>query len=207
MAKSYEGVAECVIEDAETLNAAKTRAKQLAEQDARQQAALYIGNFVKDKNFNLSVEEIPAITDAVIKFVDVQYGKAIIQARVAAQFDDNDISAWIRKYSREKTALVNENEELRRKIVELEQKLSGYESKIENIIPNENAIALANKKADTAWKLFCRKDYRGAIELYDEIIRLNPKAAEFYFCRGLCYENLGYKKEAQADFEKSKKLG
>ena len=42
---------------------------------------------------------------------------------------------------------------------------------------------------------------------YNKAIQLNPNFAEAYFGRGKCYEAMGDKAKAQADFAKAKELG
>lgn len=210
MAQTCEGVAECCVNDYETLNDAKIRVQKLAEQDAHQKSALYIKNFTKDRHFTFSEDEIAIITDSVLKFTDVQFGKAVIRANVTAQFDDDDILNWLNKYSQEKTALVAQNNELKLKIAELEQKLSKYEhqnqTKIQIKTPAKNDIDISKQKADEAWKLFCAQNYSDAIKLCDEAIQLNPNVPYFYFYRSRCYMKLGDNEKAQADFERYRKL-
>ena len=258
MAQIFEGVSECVLNDSETLYAAKLRAKQLAEQNAREKVANSIKEFTKERNYTFSDKETATIADSVLKFTDVQYSKAIICANVTAQFDEKDILDWLSKYSQEKTALVAQNDELRRKVAELEQKLSKYETQTsQNVkIPSTNSstknnLDLASQKSDEAYKLLLRGDNRGAIKLYDEAIQLNPNDSWIYHNRGTayktladnrgtayktlaeyrqaiqdfsraiylnpdaptpylyrsrCYEASGYKREAQIDLEKYKKL-
>ena len=195
--KIYEGVAECTVNDSETLNDAKIRVKLLAEQSVQEKVAEYIKSFTKNKNFTLSDNEIKSITASVLKFVNVRYGKTIINAFVTAQLDDNDISDWLNKYSQEKTALVAQNEELKRQIAELEQKLAIYESKSQT--QNQTTEPEIKSKEDLAWELFRSNDFRGAIKLYNDLIRTNPNRAGYYFCRSRCYEGLREYSKAQAD--------
>ena len=49
-------------------------------------------------------------------------------------------------------------------------------------------------------------DHNGAIEDFNESIRLNPKKALYYHDRGKAKEALGYHKEAEIDFQKVKEL-
>ena len=213
MAQIFEGVSECVLNDSETLYAAKLRAKQLAEQNAREKVAKSIKEFTKERNYTFSDKETATIADSVLKFTDVQYSKAIICANVTAQFDEKDILDWLSKYSQEKTALVAQNDELRRKVAELEQKLSKYEIQTsQNVkIPSTNSstknnLALASQKSDEAYKLLLRGDYRGAIKLYDEAIQLNPNDSWIYHNRGTAYKTLGKYQQAIQDFSKAIQL-
>ena len=213
MAQIFEGVSECVLNDSETLYAAKLRAKQLAEQNAREKVAKNIKEFTKGRNYTFSDKETATIADSVLKFTDVQYSKAIICANVTAQFDEKDILDWLSKYSQEKTALVAQNDELRRKVAELEQKLSKYEIQTsQNVkIPSTNSstknnLDLASQKSDEAYKLLLRGDYRGAIKLYDEAIQLNPNDSWIYHNRGTAYKTLGKYQQAIQDFSKAIQL-
>ena len=211
MAQIFEGVSECVLNDSETLYAAKLRAKQLAEQNAREKVANSIKEFTKERNYTFSDKETATIADSVLKFTDVQYSKAIICANVTAQFDEKDILDWLSKYSQEKTALVAQNDELRRKVAELEQKLSKYETKSsQNVktVNQENKISRADakQKFEKADELFQDEDYRGAIQFYTEAIKLNPNLAYAYYNRGRCYEELGEDKKAETDFAKAREI-
>ena len=49
-------------------------------------------------------------------------------------------------------------------------------------------------------------DSKGAIEDYDNAIRLNPEDADIYYNRGLAKKALGQQKAAKSDFEEAKKL-
>ena len=214
MAQIFKGVSEYVLNDSETLYAAKLRAKQLAEQDAREKIAENIKEFTKKRNYTFSDKEIATITDSVLKFTDVQYSKAIVCANVIAQFDEKDILDWLSKYSQEKTALVAQNEELYRKIAELEQKLSKYETQTSQNakIPSANKSsansnsALASQKSGEAYRLLLRGDYKNAIKLYDEAIQLNPNDSWSYHNRGTAYKTIAQYRQAIQDFNKAIQL-
>ena len=49
-------------------------------------------------------------------------------------------------------------------------------------------------------------DHNGAIEDFNESIRLNPKKALYYHDRGVAREAIGQQEEAKADFQKAKEL-
>ena len=210
MAQIFEGVSECVLNDSETLYAAKLRAKQLAEQNAREKVANSIKEFTKERNYTFSDKETATIADSVLKFTDVQYSKAIIRANVTAQFDEKDILDWLSKYSQEKTALVAQNDELRRKVAELEQKLSKYETQTsQNFkIPSTNSstnnnLALASQKSGEAYKFLLKGYYRDAIKLYDEAVQFNPNDSWIYHNRGTAYKTLGKYQQAIQDFSRA----
>ena len=49
-------------------------------------------------------------------------------------------------------------------------------------------------------------DHDGAIEDFDESIRLNPNKALYYYDRGKAKEALGQHEAAEADFAKAREL-
>ena len=240
-----EGVAECPVNDDDTLKNTKQRVKDLAKIDACKKIDDYIQLFFKNKSFNLPEDEISAISTEIANVIDVKYQmqssdneNMIIRAAVTAQFDDNDILNHLDKFFRDKSALVEQNEALRQKLTKLEKQqdkdfrkissltaenealrkeIEDLKRQLANTQPNNNQstrkltdkekITLANKKSDEAWKKLCESDYRGAIKLYDEAIKLNPKVDKFYFYRSRCYLKLGDEKKAKADIAKYKSLG
>lgn len=296
-----EGVAECPIDDSDTLQNVKSRVKELAKLSACKEIDNYIYLFLKNKNFMLPSEEISSISVEISNVIDVKYqlqnsdnDNMLIHASVIAQFDDNDILNHLDKFFREKSALVEQNEELKQKLANLEMQNDKYSREISSLaaqneklnrqlaelksqhdrdsreissltaqneelkhqiaelnsrqdkasreisslrtenkelkrkiaelesprvnsqsnnnqlvqkLKDSDKIALANQKRDDAWKLYCKKDYRGAIKLYSEAIELNPNAPKFYYYRSLCYKQLGETAKAQADFDKAKQLG
>ena len=122
------GVAECPINDADTLQNVKNRAKDLAKIDACKKIDDYIQLFFKNKGFKLPEDEISAISIEISNIVDVKYNfqssdndNMAIRANVTAQFDDNDIIDRIHKFFRDKSALVEQNEGLRQKLTKLEK--------------------------------------------------------------------------------------
>ena len=122
-----EGVAECPIDDSDTLQNVKSRVKELAKLSACKEIDNYIYLFLKNKNFMLPSEEISSISVEISNVIDVKYqlqnsdnDNMLIHASVIAQFDDNDILNHLDKFFREKSALVEQNEELRQKLAKLE---------------------------------------------------------------------------------------
>ena len=122
-----EGVAECPVNDDDTLKNTKQRVKDLAKIDACKKIDDYIQLFFKNKSFNLPEDEISAISTEIANVIDVKYQmqssdneNMIIRAAVTAQFDDNDILNHLDKFFRDKSALVEQNEALRQKLTKLE---------------------------------------------------------------------------------------
>ena len=128
---------------------------------------------------------------------------------------------WLNKYSQEKTALVAENYELKRKIAELEQKLSGAGIQIPLKTQIQTQTKLSTKSIterpiqypEDCWEYYNRgedyrnlKQYKQAIEYFSKAIQLNPDPPKFYLSRGRCYQALGNISKANSDFEKYKKL-
>ena len=216
--KIYDGVAECTMNDADTLKSVKSRAKDLAVQKVQQKIADYVYGFWKDRYLTLPDDEVLSIASEICTITDVKYNfidsddNTLIRATVLAQIDDNDVMNYIIQFFKERNelksqveALRKENEDLKRQIEELKVKLANSKQ-ITSKVTGEDKITLANQKYEEARKFLNKKDYECAIKLYDEVIQLNPNFSTAYYYRGICYQELEYKTKAHADFKKSDEL-
>ena len=70
--KTYTGKGEYYMSDYETPHVAQERAKQRAEQDACEQAGVYVKSFSRMKNFQVVEDEVIAMTNGILKIIDVQ---------------------------------------------------------------------------------------------------------------------------------------
>ena len=215
--KIYDGVAECTMNDADTLKSIKIRAKDLAIQKVQQKIADYVYGFWKDRYLTLPDDEVLSIAKEICTITDVKYNmqdsdgdKMIIRATVLAQIDDNDVMNYIIQFFKERNELKIQNETLRKENSNLKRQIAELKSQHTNNQQNasqvvsKDKIALAKKKFEEA---FIQKGYTEAIMLYDEAIKLNPNYASAYHYRGVAYRALGNHTKAQADFKKAKELG
>lgn len=234
--KIYDGVADCTMNDADTLKSIKSRAKDLAIQKVQQKIADYVYGFWKDRYLTLPDDEVLSIANEICNITDVKYNvldsddNTLIRATVLAQINDDDVMNYIIQFFKEKNelkfqneALRNENSNLKRQIEDLKRQrdsVASEKSALENQnkdlrrqiielqqqIISKDKIDLAKKKYDDAFNTYWREDYRGAIKLYDEVIQLNPYMYQAYNIRGKCYKALGEESKAQADFKKAEEL-
>lgn len=96
--KIYDGVADCTMNDADTIKNVKIRAKDLAQDNLIKKIADYVDAFLKDRLLIFPHDEILAIANEIYHVTDVKYNifdsdddKMIIRATVLAKVDDNDI--------------------------------------------------------------------------------------------------------------------
>ena len=121
--KFFEGVAECLLNDSDTIKDGKIRAKNLAEQNAQQKIVDYIRDFLEFRYLTFPDDEILSIANEIFKISNINYGmkdsggnEMIIQSAVIAQIDDNDIMNCLVGFFNERTELKSENESLRNEI-------------------------------------------------------------------------------------------
>ena len=217
--KIYDGVADCLVNDSDTFKNVKLRAKDLAIQKVQQKIADYVYGFWKDRYLTLPDDEVLSIASEICTITDVKYNfidsddNTLIRATVLAQIDDNDVMNYIIQFFKERNKLKLQNEALRKEIEDLKRQIAELKSQHTNNQQNTSQVVSKdetftfNQTVDKAWILFCRKEYRNAIRLYDEAIKLNPNAPNLYFYRGRCYKELGNDVKAQEDFDKYKELG
>jgi len=214
--KFFEGVAECLMNDSDTLKDVKIRAKNLAEQNAQQKIVDYIRDFLEFRYLTFPDDEILSIANEIFKISNINYGmkdsggnEMIIQSTVIAQIDDNDIMNYIVGFFNERIKLKSENDSLREEIDDLKCQIEDLRLQIDELTPQvitKDKLSLINQKSVEAMKLFTQADFRGAIKLYDEAIKISPNANAYYY-RGWAYRKIGNAAKAQSDFAKAKQLG
>ena len=177
-----EGVAECTLNDDDTLKNTKQRAKDLAKIDACKKIDDYIQLFFKNKSFNLPCDEISAISTEIANVIDVKYQmqssdneNMIIRAAVTAQFDDNDIINHLDKFFREKSSLVEQNEALRQKLTELEKQQDKDSREISSLRTENEELKQKLAESESQRDKY-RREVSSKLETQNE--KLNRQLAE-----------------------------
>lgn len=223
--KTYEGVGEYYMSDYETPDIAQQRAKRRAEQNACEQAGVYVKSFSRAKNFELVEDIIETMTSGILKVIDVQYHRenfdnntTRILVMIKVNIDSDDILKWLSKDSQEKSELVAQMEALRKanaeqekQIAELKRRLAHSTTKedeelIAQKFADEDKIFLANQKVEEGWKLWDKKDFNEASKLFGEAIELNPDNAEAWRGRGTALNDLKQYEQAVKYHDKAVEL-
>ncbi len=225
--KMYEGVGEYVMSDFETPEIAKQRAKSRAEQNAVEQAGVYVDSYTKTVNAVVVRDEITAIANDILRITDTKYtfqplqeqgGSFLVIARIKAWIDTKSIDDWLKQSAQEKIRMTEQmdellqtNKQLEKENAELKQQLAAAKSEQEiTTIKNEMAANdkkfQANEKRKEALKLSHQNDYQGANALLTEAIALDPGNARLYAERGSNYSPLNENALAEADFSTAIKL-
>ncbi len=209
--KEYEGFGEYVMSDFETPDTAKQRAKERAEQNAMEQAGVYLESCTEVVNARITKDEIKTITNGILKVKDVKYvmspisesgGSFQIIATLKATIDTDGIQDWLQRDEKDKKDLVEQNQELMKTNAEQEQQIAELKRKLATTsdiqdrkkigaeIENSDQSFLAKQKVNEGLRKFYDKDYWGAIALYMDAIELNPQYADAYCKRGIAESRL-----------------
>lgn len=224
---TYEGIGEYIMSDFETPDIAKQRAKIRAEQNAVEQAGVYIRSYTKTENHIVTADEVTAIANTIIKIVDEEYtitptnqnrGSILIQVKIKANVDSIQIDSWLKQEHQKNIELTEqlkrlqlERNEQDKEIQTLRQKLSiatnDYEkSNLKKAIINEDRKFLSNQKEKEAAILNQQGKTLEAIALYSQAIGLDEKNFSAYFNRGLRYREQNNYQQAIDDFTKALEL-
>ena len=129
--QTYTGVGEYLMSDFETFDIAQQRAKQRAEQNACEQAGVYVESRTEVKNAQVTNDEIVTMTRGILQIIDVQFKREFvddnttrIRATIKAQIDSDDVTKWLAKYTQERAALVAPNNALRQFIAKKDKQIS-----------------------------------------------------------------------------------
>ncbi len=159
--KPYDGKGEYIMSDFESIEIAKQRARARAEQDARDQAGVYLVGYSRQKNFRLTADEITTITNNITGVVgEVNYRQEIFEAgglagvkyiaRLTVNIDTDGITRWLEKNERERQTLLEQDEELERAARE-----------------NDSRIEELNRQYASASSESARKKLKAEIETLD----------------------------------------
>ena len=225
--REYEGLGEYVMSDFETPDVAKQRAKARAEQNAMEQAGVYVESYTKVINAQVTHDEINVMTNGILKVKDVQYGKMtptedgkgiLIRVTVKADIDTDDITKWLSQNRENVSNLVEQNKELQKAKAEQEKQIEELKKQVadaksaqdkEKVQVKINAADqefLSNQKADEGFKLLCDGDYVGAAVLLSQAIEINPKNALAYSRLGGAYAEMKDERKALENCNKAIEL-
>ena len=219
--KTYEGIGEYAMSDFETPEVAKQRAKARAEQNAQEQAGVYVNSYTKVNNLQVTDDEVIVITNGIMNVIDVSYEKrlgtddtTIYTAKIKANINTNDVNKWLEKGVQERSAIAAQNKELQKaleeqnkQIEELKRQLANKNSntdidKLKIEFSNVDNAFMSNQKIETGNKFYFNGNYNAAISDYSQAIELNPQNAIAYRNRGTAYANLKEYSRASNDFSK-----
>ena len=207
--KIYDGVAECTMNDADTIKNVKIRAKDLAQEKLLNKVADCVDGFLRDRLLTFPDDEIFSIANEIYHITDVKYNtfdsddNLMIRATVLAQVDDNDIMNCLVRFFKERIDLKSQNEALRKENEDAKHQIEDLKRQIAEF---PNKVILANQKCNEALEHSGKKDYEGAIKLYDEAIQLNPYGYNLYYNRGWAYYNWKQYEKALKTFDKALEL-
>ena len=199
--KIYDGVAECTMNDADTIKNVKIRAKDLAQEKLLNKIADYVDGFLRDRLLTFPDDEIFSIANEIYHITDVKYDvfnsddNLMIRATVLAQIDDNDIMNCLVRFFKERIEFKHQIEDLKRQIAELTPQIT-----------TKDKIILAYQKCVKAEELSYKGDRENAIKFYNEAIELNPNLYQAYYNRGLAYSVLRQYERAIQDYSKAIEL-
>ena len=207
--KIYDGVADCTMNDADTIKNVKIRAKDLAQENLIKKVADYVDGFLRDRLLTFPDDEILSIANEIYHITDVKYDvfnsddNLMIRATVLAQIDDNDIMNCLVRFFKERIDLKSQNEALRKENEDAKHQIEDLKRQIAEF---PNKIILAYQKYEEARKFLDKNDNEEAIKLFNEAIELNPNYSEAYYDRGLAYFDLGQKERTIQDYSKAIEL-
>ena len=217
--KTYEGIGEYVMSDFETPEVAKQRAKVRAEQNAQEQAGVYVSGYTKVNNLQVTNDEVIVITNGIMSVIETTYEKkfgtddtTIYIAKIKANINTDDVNKWLEKGIQERSTLAAQNQELQKAIEEQNKQIEELKRQLNNkssetdltklkveISQVDNAF-MSNQKIETGNRFYFNGNYENAILEYTQAIELYSKNTIAYRNRGAAYANLHEYARAASDY-------
>ena len=219
--KTYTGEGEYLMSDFETPEVAKQRAKNRAEQNAQEQAGIYLESYSHMKNFELLNDEIITISSGIIKILDTKYRQEIlsdvnailIHVTIKAEIDSDNMDKWLDKSIEQRRQINSQLEELRQENAKQEATVENLKSQLAegtaskaDVVKNlqeQDKIFTFNQKIEEGWKFYAAGNYQQAVQSFTDAINIFPRNAYGYFGRGTAYSELHERQNALDDFNKS----
>ena len=151
--KIYDGVADCPMNDADTIKNVKIRAKDLAQEKLLNKVADYVDGFLRDRLLTFPDDEILSIANEIYHITDVKYDvfnsddNLMIRATVLAQIDDNDIMNCLVRFFKERIEFKSQIEDLKRQIADNQQN----NTQVTKQIVSEDKISPSNQNVYGIW--------------------------------------------------------
>lgn len=226
----FDGRGECEMGEFAPIKTARDRATQRAQLDAQKKAGIYLKNFSRSVNSELTDDEVSAVTTNIIELVGaVQYENktfqltdqttaVVVVATLKAKIDPEGIYAFIKRDEKEKVTIVQQNTGLQDAIAKNDKEFEDLKEqykrattqaekdRIRKQLNDADRDFLANEKLDEGLKLYYAEDHHSAIKLYNEAIELKPDYAEAYYNRGNTYTKLRQYEQSIQDYNKAIEL-
>ena len=201
--QTYEGNGEYLMSDFEAMPVAKERAKNRAEEDALDQAGVYVTSFSKSTDAKLTADEITAVTNTITEIVgDVDYSEKLFQlteqstatvvaAKLTAKVDTDGIANFLKLNEKDRVKIVEDSNRLKKaadtndkNVEDLKRRYDKTDSQTERdeIKTQINSLDrefLAIQKLREANKFMFKGDYRAALDFCNQAIELNPTATAY----------------------------
>ena len=228
--RMYTGVGKCAMGDLVSPAQAKNYAKELAMQNAKEQAGVYLTNYTRTVKAKLSAKEITAISNNITELVgEVKYTQVpteadgvpvvVYTATLQANVDTAGIQKYLEKDEKEKVTIVSQVEKSQqdvnnclREIEKLDEQYNkaSSEQEKEKIRREFDAVdkkLLSEQKNKEGIALYYRGDYAGAERAYKEAIELDSQNAYPWNNLGfLMYEKHGDRNQALKYYRKAIEL-
>ena len=222
--KTYTGEGEYLMSDFETPEIAKQRAKNRAEQNAQEQAGIYLESYSHMKNFDLLNDEIITISSGIIRILDTQYKQEILQdvnailihVTIKAEIDSDNMDKWLNKSIEQRRQINSQMEDLRQENAKQEatienlksQLAEGKTSKAEvtKNLQEQDKVFNFNQNLAEGWKFYAAGNYQQAVKSFTAAIEIFPRNAYGYYGRGTAYSELKDNQNALKDFNESIKI-
>lgn len=207
--KIFYGTGEYTMSDYETPAVAEQRALIYAKKNAAEQAGVYVENYTRMENMEVTEDRVNMLINSVMKIIDSKSEKRALPSgdihllsSIIVEIDINKIDSMInnkaihniekiyQQNKQESMAEEEETNELKKRISEMKQKNMAVDDLKSMIKEKENEF-LCNQKIDAVIALWGEDKYKEALNIAEEAVRINPKSYRAYAVRGGTYGYLG----------------
>ena len=206
--KMYSGVGEDYPSQIENLEVSRLRAVDKAVKSAVEKAGVALSAYSRAKNFNLTENEIVAITSNTYEIIGEPKCEKIVhqitdvsavviwRVTVDVNVDDSEIMKWMRLDTKETSKIVTQTQENIKAAAENETKVEDLrkrlatesdKDKLKAEFEQADAEFLSNQKLAEGTKLYYRQKYSEAVTALEDALKYNSNNADAWQTLGEIY--------------------
>ena len=202
--RSFHGTGAYTMSAFETINVAEQHALEAAEQNAIEQAGVYVSSFTKTENLKVTKDEVTVLTNGILRVTSKTFKKSMtgdgeirIEANIDATIDTDEIEKNLKdkqqldmmtlQYNELQRVNKEQAEEIKRLKEQVASKNPPSKEEIQRKETELNNRYLSHRKMQEAMQI---KDAREnkvdglkKYDLYTEAIRLDPNNTWAYYLR------------------------
>lgn len=172
--REYSTVGEYVMTDYESMEAAETRAFDIAKQSAIEQAGVLVENYTRTENMMVVEDGLHFTTNKAMKVINkktevnqLPSGEMKVVVRLLAKVDTADVDRILYQKQEELEKLIKSYNEVRKNMQELQEETNKIKARLQTVSDQESINKNAEELKINELQILANQEREKALEIYD----------------------------------------